>query len=151
MEIKKCLLSDITDDKDFLELLDGYAAESAMTGLPSPRAKLEAYAILEKSGSMHLFSARVAGNLVGFINVLLYVLPHYSEQVAVTESFFVAPNARKSGAGLGLLRAVEEFSANTRALGLLVSAPVGGILEKVLPNKGYNETSRVFFKRFTHE
>ena len=30
--------------------------------------------------------------------------------------------------------------------GLLVSAPAGGVLAKVLPRRGYAETNRVFFK-----
>jgi GNAT superfamily N-acetyltransferase len=80
--------------------------------------------------------------------VLKPVIPHYGVAIAVTESFFVGKEYRKSGAGLKLLRAAEAHAEG--APGLLVSAPVGGTLAEVLPHLGYRETNRVFFKELAH-
>ena len=78
--------------------------------------------------------------------LLVPVLPHFGRKVGVSESYFVAAEYRKTGAGLRLLHAAEEAAREAGAVGVLVSAPTGGILERVMPGVGYRETNRVFFK-----
>lgn len=127
-------------------LLADYAAESAIAGLPAPAARLETYRRLEASGLLRTIVATIGGTPIGFITVLVSELPHYGRLVAVSESFFVAPAHRHSGAGLRLLRAAERQARERGACGLLVSAPSGGRLARVLPRTGYRETNRVFFR-----
>jgi GNAT superfamily N-acetyltransferase len=131
-------------------LLAEYAAESAIDGLPPPAAKWETYRSLEAAGLLHVIGATVDGRLVGLITVLAPVLPHYGIPVAVSESFFVAADYRRTGAGLRLLRAAEDKARALGSPGLLVSAPFGGDLFRVLPRVGYAETNRVFFKKVAH-
>ena len=66
--------------------------------------------------------------------------------VATTESFFVDPDKRQSGAGIKLLRIAEAVAKDLGAVGLLVSAPFGGKLADVMEKVGYTETNRVFFR-----
>ena len=134
----------------FHDLLEQYAEESSIDGMPRPAARLETYAAMEQAGILHVFDARLDGRLVGFITVLAVSLPHYGVTTAVSESFFVAPEHRATGAGLRLLKAGEDKAREVGAPGLLVSAPYGGALAEVLPRRGYRETNRVFFKRVTH-
>ena len=104
--------------------------------------------MLEMHGVIHAFAALKDGELVGFITVLATPLPHYGIPVAVSESFFVAAEHRKGGAGLRLLSAAEKKAKELGSPGLLVCAPFDGRLFEVLPRCGYRETNRVFFKGF---
>ena len=133
----------------FAALLQEYAAESAIKGMPAPAAKMETYRQLEAAGALLVLAAIHEGVLIGFLTLLSAPLPHYGRSVAVSESFFVAKAHRSTGAGLRLLRAAEDKAREIGSPGLLVSAPFEGDLFKVLPRAGYVETSRVFFKETT--
>jgi GNAT superfamily N-acetyltransferase len=144
--IEPITVADAWSYPGFEALIEEYAEESAIEGLPSPDAKLETYAALEQSGILKTFGAFDDDQLIGFIALLIPILPHYSEMVATTESFFVASHKRKGGAGLKLLHTAESYCRNQGAKGLLVSAPSKGRLAEVLPRVGYRESNRVFFR-----
>lgn len=149
VEVRKASVAEAVSNPRFLELAREYAAEAKIAGLPDPDEKLAAYAALEHSGIFQGFAAFLGAELIGFIVVLLPVLPHYGAAVGVTESFFVAKAHRHTGAGLMLLRAAENHVRAAGAPGVLVSAPKDGVLAEVLQRRrGYRETNRVFFKAF---
>lgn len=137
----------IVDDPDFDQLIEEYAKESAILGMPAPAAKFDAYRKYEALGFLHAYGAYVHDDMVGFITVIAPILPHYAMPVAVVESFFVASAHRKTGAGLKLLETAETRARDLHSPGLLVSTPFQGRLFEVLPRRGYQETNRVFFKR----
>lgn len=147
MEVQKSSVAQITESLNFDALMSEYAAESAIDGMPAPSGRIETYRNLERAGMLHVYSATVGGEIVGFISILAPVLPHYGVPVAVSESFFVAKAHRPTGAGLKLLRAAEDKARELGSPGLLVSAPYGGALFNVLPRIGYIESNRVFFKK----
>lgn len=146
--VRKCTIADLEASPNIRELLDEYAAESSIDGLPHPSAKVEMYKNLESHGTLYTIGAFLDDMLIGYITILASVLPHYSALVAVTESFFVGKAHRKTGAGLKLLHAAEEYAKGAGSPGILISAPFGGNLAEVLPHVGYTETNRVFFKGF---
>lgn len=130
------------------ELIEAYADESAINGMPPFKMHNEAYRALEKSGATMAFGAFDENDtIVGFIQIITHVLPHYSVQVSATESYFVLAEHRKQGAGIRLLRLAEEYARERGSYALLVSAPTGGRLDALLPNLGYAETNRVFFRK----
>lgn len=131
-------------------LLDEYADEVRLEGMPPAKAKFETYDAMERAGMLHSFDARIDGLLVGFIAMLAIVLPHYNHVGCVTESFYVSKAYRQHLVGLKLLAAAEEKAAQLGSPGLLVSAPYGGKLFELLPRCGYVETNRVFFKKVAH-
>jgi len=131
----------------FAALLAEYAAESAIAGLPPPEARMPSYRHLESLGLLHVLGAWNDGELIGFITMVVPVLPHYGVAVAVSESFFVAKAHRATMAGLRLLGEAETKAHELGSPGLLVSAPYAGKLFELLPRLGYVETNRVFFKR----
>lgn len=147
--VAPCSIADIVAAAAFPQLSAEYERESLIDGMPPPAPDWNAYSALEAAGLLHGFAASVDGTLVGFIAVLKAKLPRYAGPVAVTESFFVASAHRRTGAGLRLLRAAEDKARALGCPGLLVSAPSGGVLAKVLPRRGYAETNRVFFKELT--
>lgn len=149
--IKKSSFAEMEAAPNVKQLLDEYAQESAINGLPHPAAKVDMYKHMESVGAIHVIAAFQDELLIGFVTVLSPVLPHYGIKIAVAESFFVFKAHRKSGAGLKLLHAAEAHSKEVEAYGLLVSAPTGGNLAEVLPHVGYEETNRVFFRNFNNE
>lgn len=150
LTIKPCTIDELEASPNFADLLAEYASESAISGMPAPAAKMSMYRSLEASGAIVVFGALVSEELVGFLAVLAPMLPHYGRTVATAESFFVAKDHRNSGAGLELLRRAEKHADEIGSPALLVSAPAGGVLEKVLPRVGYDHSNTVFFKRLGH-
>lgn len=149
IEIRKCGFSDVENSPDFPRLLEQYGDESAITDMPTPSAKLELYRQLDASGIFHTFAAYSGEHLIGFITVLMPVLAHYDAICAVSESYFVSPNFRSTGAGDKLREAAEHFAEKHGAVGLLITAPIGSRLAMVMAHKdSYTETSRVFFRSF---
>jgi GNAT superfamily N-acetyltransferase len=148
--IKQCSVSDLESSANFEQLLEEYGAESSIRGMPPINAKLDIYRAMEMSGALVCFSAHVGDELAGFVLVLSPVLPHYGVTVSTTESFFVSRDYRSTGAGLELLRTAEKHAKAIGSPGLLISAPVGGPLEKVLPRSGYVQTNAVFFRELSH-
>ncbi len=148
--VRKCAFAEIEGHPDFPALHQAYGAECALHGLPPPTEKGAAYRLLDGSAAFQIYGAFRSERLIGFVALLTPVLPHYGVAIAVAESLFVAPEQRKTGAGLQLLHAAETHARALGSPGLLVSAPTGGPLGKVLPRRGYRETNRVFLKVLPH-
>lgn len=145
--IRQCDLAELWAQPNIDDLLGQYARESAIDGLPVPQPDREGYALLEKVGALTVICAFRGSELIGLIAMVVSRNPHYSARIAVVESFFVAEDARYTGAGLKLLQEAEFIARTLEAVGMFVSAPVGSRLERVLPGRGYRETNRAFFRR----
>lgn len=145
--IKRCTVNEVSSAPNFNELQELYAVESSIDGLGQARAQLENYRQMEAAGFLWLIGAFLDGQLIGLLQMVVSNLPHYGRVVATTESFFVAPAARKSGAGLTLLHEAECWAREMGAVGFFVSTPTGGQLERVMDGmRGWRPTNRVFFK-----
>lgn len=149
--IRECTIAELEAASNIKELLEEYGNESSIKGLPHPYAKAEVYKTLERLGTIYVVGAWYNEVLIGFVIVFAPIMPHYSARVAVGESLFVAKEYRKTGAGLKLIAKAEEYAKRVKSCGLLLSAPLGGILAGVLPHIGYDETNRIFFKGFPNE
>lgn len=150
LEIIGIPFSDIENDAELPVLLKEYGEECGIEGLPTPQARFESYRALQNSGSMNIIAAYYDKKLIGFVSILTPVMPHYSIKLCVLESIFVAKDKRNTGAGIRLIKAAEQFSANAGSPGLLISAPYGGDLAELLPKMEYVETNRVFFKKLSN-
>lgn len=143
--IRRCTTSEILEAT---ELLAEYASESSIDGMPTPKAKILTYKRLEFEGSIVCFGAFCNDKLVGFVSILMSILPHYSAPAAIVESIFVSSKHRAGCIGGRLLKAAENHAKNSNASGLLISAPFGGNLAKLLEKtKSYRTTNLIFFKR----
>lgn len=146
MEIRRCTVADIEQAEHLRAVLDSYGAESAMPEMGEVKADFAAYRAMEAAGMLHVIGA-FDPELIGFITLLHYRLPHYGGRgVCSSESYFVTPERRNTGAGLRLLRAAEDKARDLGASALLVSSPAGGRLAQVLPRAGYRESNRVFVR-----
>ena len=149
IRIQPCTVAELADAPNIAALLAVYGIESAIDGLGGPNARLDLYTQMEAAGVLYPIAAFQGDDLIGFLILIISVLPHYGACVASTESFFVASAARKTGAGLKLLHEAERIAAEHDALGFFVSAPTGGRLDQVLAATHYRETNRVFFRRLS--
>lgn len=144
--IRPCSVDEIAEAALLPALLRGYASESSIPELGDPSADLAMYKMMEAHGSFKAIGV-FAPHLVGLATLLIYGLPHYGgRKVATMESFYVMPEHRPGGAGKSLLRAAEDLAFGIGANVLMVSAPIGKRLEKILPRSGYRATNTVFLK-----
>ena len=141
--IKPCSTAEILNHS---ALIDKYADECAIGGMPRPNPSKQMYEQLEHSGMIHCFGAYKDDNMIGFATVLVNVLPHYSRVTAITESLFVAGEHRKSMAGIKLINAVVKQARRMQAVGILISAPADGKLAKLMERMQLKKTNEVFFK-----
>lgn len=146
--IKPITCDDMEHSPNLGELLAEYAAESRIEGLEAHKTGVQVgtYRALEAAGVLHMLGAYEGDKLVGFLLMLVSVLPHYGVKAATTESYFVQAMHRSGGAGAKLLHEAERIAREAGAVGLLVSAPAGGRLARVLPHAGYTHTNEVFFR-----
>lgn len=146
LEIRKCSYDEVLDSPQFEALCAEYAQESTRTTLGDYNPQRDTYAMLEKAGVLHTLGAFNGDELVGFISVLFNVTPHYGKRIAVSESYFVSTKHRAGGIGVKLLKSAEQLAVEYGAVGLFISAPVNGTLEKIMPRLSYVQTNSVFFK-----
>jgi GNAT superfamily N-acetyltransferase len=151
VKIEPATVEEIRTAPNFDELAAEYALESRLEEMPWPRVDWETYRRLEDAGALHVFSARTDDAvLVGFVVMIISMVPEYGVRLACTEAFFVAKAHRHSAAGLKLLAVVEARARELKAPGIVVSAPFGGKLAEVLPRCRFREVGRTFFKVFAY-
>lgn len=144
MQVQPVTIAELFAHPDATGLLEGYAQECANEGLPRYCPHQGLYAALEQSGGLCVLAAFSGERMLGFLALLVSVNPHYSVLLAVTESWFVAPEHRATGAGLALYRRAKDVAHKRGARAIYVSAPKGGQLAGVMEGLGATETNRVF-------
>ena len=143
--IKPCTICDVAQSG----LLDLYADECQLEGLPRPSADLAMYEEMCGFKGLQVFGAWAENRLVGFMTVLTIKIPHYGKTLVTVESIFAHAAYRKLGAGAKLLRYAEQHGRDISAIGLLISAPAGGKLSSALKrNKNFRMTNEVFMRGF---
>lgn len=148
--IKKCSVFELETNSNFSALMAEYADELAIDGLPHPSAKMEMYRNLYTTGTLYPFGAFFEDKLIGLINVLMVMNQHYGTEIAVSESYFVAKEYRKTGAGNKLRIEAENCAKKLNSPGFFISAPKDGPLAKYLAGlESYIETGSVFFNKFS--
>ena len=144
--IARVKVSSVFDDPMFPELKNEYEEECRAAEMPSSKPDPEYYMALQEHGLLSCAAAYVGDRLIGFVTVLTTNYSHYGEKLSSTESLFLSKKARKCGAGLELLKEAETIAREAGSPTLLVSAPRGGVLEKLLPHWKYRNTNSVFMK-----
>jgi L-amino acid N-acyltransferase YncA len=145
MHIQPITIAEFFAHPDAPALLGAYAQECANEGLPPYSPHREMYAAIEAGGALHVLAAfDDGGRMLGFLALLVSLNPHYSVLLAVTESWFVAPDDRPTGAGLALYRTAKDTARALGAKAMYVSAPKGGQLAGVMAGLGARETNQVF-------
>ena len=146
--VRSCALSELTSAPNFKQLIDAYAAESALPVLGKPNTDMVAYQAMDAAGILNVLIAVDSDDtVVGFVGMITVPSPHYGVLISSTESLFVLPEFRVGGTCQKLLALANEVAMQRGAAVLVVSAPISGALDKVLPRWGFSETYRFYSKR----
>lgn len=124
-----------------------YEKESSVLKRIPANPDVETYQALLNIGCLVCFGAYVDNKMVGFISVLSHTAPHYGVRISVTESFFVSIEYRSKGIGVKLLREAERYAKSIDSKYLMISAPVGSQLEKLMHTHKHYEPSNAIFLR----
>ncbi len=146
MKIIPCTALEIINHPSFEALREEYIEECANAKLPKPQEKIEIYKTLDACGHLYGFAAFHDTTLLGFVFVLAPTMPHYGRLIAVVDSIFVAKKYRKSGAGLKLIRQAEQCAMSIGSPALIISVPLNGDLDKLLPRLKYTATNKAYTK-----
>lgn len=146
IEVRPCTVAEIFAAPNIGRLMEEYAQESAIPEVGEPNVRRDLYAQMEAAGALHAFGSWRDGELIGFLSVVVSVLPHLGRPVASTESFFVSPRNRAGAAGLRMLKVAEDKARDLGAIVLFVWAPRNGRLARLLPGKKYRETHTAFVR-----
>jgi GNAT superfamily N-acetyltransferase len=144
--IERVKFADLESHPSWLPMLDEYADECQLAGMPRAECQSDMYRAMEQYGALHSHAVYVGDDLAGFCFLLISTLPHYGKVVGTTESIFVRQAYRHTGAGLALVRAIEKYAREQEAIAMIFSAPKGGRMEQLMPALGYANTNLVFFK-----
>ncbi len=149
MEIISCTALDIINHPSFEALREEYIEECANAKLPKPKEKIEIYKALDNCGHLYGFAALKQDELLGFVFILAPTMPHYGRLIAVVDSIFVAKKHRNSGAGLRLIRRAEQCARDLSSPALIISVPINGDLDKLLPRLRYIATNKAYSKELS--
>lgn len=142
-------MGEVFDDDSFNALIKEYADESVIEELKGYSHNRIMYQKLQDLGFAEAITARKSGILLGAIIMMITEPPHYSQKIAVIDSYFVAKKHRGTGVGLQLLNAAEQVAIEENCIGLFTSAPVDSRLEMVMVlKKDFRQTHSLFFKGF---
>ena len=113
--------------------------------VPDPEPQPQLYEAMERAGIFQAFAAYfndgVDEILIGFVGVIRSIVPHDGHLIAATESLFVDPDYRSTGAFFMLIAAAESFATDSGCRCLLASARVGSALDLILSRRGgYEKT-----------
>ena len=147
MDVRQVDYKTLHADPHFGVLAEEYKRSSTHI-LPDPYGQESIYLQMEQAGLLTIMAAYEEDLLIGFLSMLVSVLPHYGVPVGATESYFVAEKYRSTGAGLRLLHHAEKAAEAQGATAMLVSAPVGSRLDTVLSNKtSYEPVNTIHVRR----
>ena len=96
---------------------------------------------------MQCFGVFIEGALVGFMSILVYVLPHYGKKIATTESIFLARKHRSAITGLDMIHEAERYAKEKGCTAVLYTAPIGSRFSRLLfARRGYRHSNNVFVR-----
>lgn len=145
--IEKMNYCDLNNIPEFKFIVEEYTLESSISEMSPINTNLDLYNKLNEVGKMITLAAFNDGYLIGYANFVISPNLHYSKDIAVTESFFIKKDYRKTGAGIFLLKEMERLAKENGAVAFMVSAPSDSKLSLIMEkNKHYRETNKVFFK-----
>jgi GNAT superfamily N-acetyltransferase len=143
--IRPVSYAEILNDPNAKALLHEYALECSLPELGYASPQPDLYELLEKSGGFQAFGVYEDEMLVGFATVLIYVLPHYGQKVATSESIFIAQSHRASSAGVELLAFIEDYARQKDCLAFLYSASEGSRFDRLLSTR-YRHSNNVYLR-----
>lgn len=151
LEIKQITFTELENNNNFAELTKEYSEEGAIEGIKNNGVDLNLYRTLEAANNLHVLAVFLDTILIGYAILFKHFLHHRSIYIIINDAIFVKKEFRDTGAGLKLLKEINKHSNTTKTVGTFINAPTGSSLINILPNMGYIETGKMFFKKNINE
>jgi GNAT superfamily N-acetyltransferase len=107
------------------ELFSEYESECALPELSPICPQADLYEAMEKGGGMQAFGVYEGEKLIGFMTVLVWIVPHYGKRIASTADFFLADAFRIKGIWPKMMATIKEYAKSKGCVSLQCTAPVG--------------------------
>ena len=145
IEIRPTNFAEILTEK---AMLAEYAAECSTAELGEINPQPDIYRELERLGMVQMFAAVRDGKMIGFVSMLITILPHYGQKTATIESLFVASTERKTGIGSTIMETAERYARESGCKAIFFSAPFGGKLDTLMKRRDkYRMTNTIWCRR----
>ena len=129
-------------------LMSEYETECALPELAPISPQCDLYHAMEESGNFQAFGVYEGEKLIGFVTVLIWVVPHYGKKIASTESIFLSEAHRNSGLGAKMLALVEGYAKSKGCAAVQYTAPVGSRFARLLAMNvaRYRRTNLIYLR-----
>ena len=127
--IQRVNYKEILNDK---EILEEYAKDCLVDGY-EPQEQI--YEAMDKSGMLYCLGAYIEGKLVGFVSIVVSIMPHNGKKMAVGESIFALPEFRKYGVGLHLIQKARDLAKEAGCELIVYTPRIGSAFDKVLEHR----------------
>lgn len=108
-----------------------------------------AYGLMEANGILRIFTARIGGELVGYVGFIVYRNPKYRTSLqALQDVLFVVPECRGSRVGYGLVAYADTMLAAEGVQAAFQCSKVAHPIDALLERQGYSLIERVWAKRY---
>lgn len=146
-EIRRVTVEEFLSNDNLDYIFGMYAKESKGVLVPQVKPDFNLYLSLENVGMLDVIAAYKGTVLVGFMVLITNTLPHYSEKATTVESQFVLKENRKYGTGKKLLDYAVQVAKDNGATVMFMSAPIGGVLNRVAESFGFTSTNIVYTRK----
>ena len=136
-------VSEICDAEGFADLANSYRDEIDYGCLRAPVDGRFQHQVFESAGLLRTAGAFADGKLVGFVSVMVTPSVHVEAKIVTVDSLFLDKRYRRGSNGLQLLKWAIQVATDEGSSLLVISAPVGSRLEKLLSLIG-KKTESVF-------
>lgn len=131
-EIRPVTFAAILDAPNSEALLAEYARECSIPEIGEFNPQRAMYAAMEASGGFKVFGVFHMEQIIGFFALLIYVLPHYGQRIATTESIFLALAHRRAPVWQQMRKFIREYAKEQGCRTVLLTAPAESRFEKLL-------------------
>jgi len=120
--------------------------EAETTGIAPLRPNLRDYVKREETSGLIVLTARVRGELAGYLLYNLFIHPHYTLLAAEPDLFFVASEHASMFIGKGLLAFAESFMRGCGVKIWCARVPHGARHGRLYERMGFKPTEMLYIK-----
>lgn len=107
----------------------------------------ESYAALEKIGTLHVVTARSAGQIIGYhISIVRPHLHYRTSLSAFTDVYYIHPDHRKGMVGVKLFKEVEKTLKQRGVQKMFTGTKLSLDMGRLFEHLGWKETERLYTK-----
>ena len=146
--IRPVSYAEILNAPNVAALFREYEAECALPELAPISPDAASYAAMERSGGLQAFGVYEGDELIGFLTVLIWTVPHYSKKIGSNADIFLGSEHRIRGIGAKMIALAEGYAKGMGCIVFQWTVPAGSRFARLLAlNVGrYRHTNSVYMR-----